>query len=506
MYVTALTKDSLAFIIFSMAIMMHPIVSIPVSFSLKCVRFLTMSFYFSVITFAQFYLTYTWEELRSNEITFSNNTGKTLTLNNAFGKRYNQCECDGTDSKCLVDISDRKTNIIGYTNYVTSSETVPYFMIGFAIVQIIALVCIELYRNEAVPMIQYMLGPKDWLISSANSERKSIFGSIMECFNGIATFSRRFHNVGNAMYVGNEYRPRKVPHSQHSIPLQVINVEKNVSSQTNVASPDQSSSENINMSSSKIETHLQDSTVEQNHNSSARTPSPTIKDEANDDSIPPIPFIDAEENVSSITDGASALQSSSENVNISSSMVEVPLQDSTEEHNLNSSARTQLPTIKDEVNDDSIPPIPSVNNQRPTIFDPIIDCFEGISTFSRRFHNAGNALYVGSESHPRQSSLPQCNKQNNAKPKKSKLILCYIVSLIYSVALFSIPHIAGIFEVSLVWQDQTCNDGYYNLNWNNSDIKVLKCEGKTSNNLTVKSCLICSNPLDFFLLSKKLQV
>ena len=141
MYVTAFTKDSFVFIIFSMAIMMHPVISIPISFSLKCAKFLTMSFYFAMITVAQFYLTYTWEELRHYKINFSNNTG-ILTVNNTFGKRYNQCECDGTDIKCLVDITDGKTNIVGYTNYVTSSETVPYYMIGFAIVQIIALVFI----------------------------------------------------------------------------------------------------------------------------------------------------------------------------------------------------------------------------------------------------------------------------------------------------------------------------------------------------------------------------
>ena len=236
MYVTAFTKDSFVFIIFSMAIMMHPVITIPMSFTLKCLEFITMSFYFAVIILAQFYLTYTWEELRSYEIDFSNNTGKTLTVSNTFGERYNQCECDGTDSKCLVDVTDGKTNIVGYTNYVTSSETVPYFMIGFAILQIIALVCVEICRNEALPMIQYMLGPKDWLISSVNSERKSIFVLIMECFNGIATLSRKFHNAGNAMYVGNECRPRRVPPSQHSIPLSVINVEENVSSIVRVCS------------------------------------------------------------------------------------------------------------------------------------------------------------------------------------------------------------------------------------------------------------------------------
>ena len=50
MYVTAFTKDSFVFIIFSMAIMMHPVISIPISFSLKCAKFLTMSFYFAMIT------------------------------------------------------------------------------------------------------------------------------------------------------------------------------------------------------------------------------------------------------------------------------------------------------------------------------------------------------------------------------------------------------------------------------------------------------------------------
>ena len=136
MYITAFTKESLVFIIFSMAFLMHPVVSIPMSFSLKYVECLTMSFYFAVITLTQFYLTYTWKISRSNEINFSNNIGKTLTVSNTFGKRYDQCGCDGTDSKCLVDITDNKTNIINYTNYVTSSDTVPYFMIGFAIAQI----------------------------------------------------------------------------------------------------------------------------------------------------------------------------------------------------------------------------------------------------------------------------------------------------------------------------------------------------------------------------------
>ena len=136
MYITAFTKESLVLIIFSMSFMMYPFVSIPMSFTLKYVEFLTMSFYFAVITLIQFYLTYIWKELRSNEINFSNNIGKTLTVSNTFGKRYDQCGCDGTDSKCLVDITDNKTNIINYTNYVTSSDTVPYFMIGFAIAQI----------------------------------------------------------------------------------------------------------------------------------------------------------------------------------------------------------------------------------------------------------------------------------------------------------------------------------------------------------------------------------
>ena len=218
MYIIAFTKDSFVFIIFSMAIMMHPAISIPMSFSLKCVKFLTMSTYFAMITFVQFYFTYTWDELRSYHINYSYKSGKTWTVNNTFGNRYDQCDCDGTDSKCLVDITDRKTNIIGYTNYVTSSEMIPYIMIGFAIIQIISLVCIELLWNEAVSMIQYMLGPKDWLISPVNTERKA---------------------------------PSSVP-----IPSTVICVQENMSIITNVASPNP---ENVKLSSSKVVIPLQDS-------------------------------------------------------------------------------------------------------------------------------------------------------------------------------------------------------------------------------------------------------
>ena len=50
--------------------------------------------------------------------------------------------------------------------------------------------------------------------------------------------------------------------------------------------------------------------------------------------------------------------------------------------------------------------------------------------------------------------------------------------------MFIIPFVPGIFNVSLVWKDKTCKEGYYNINWNTSDIKVLKCEGMTSNTNT----------------------
>ena len=75
MYVTAFTEGMMVFIIFSMTLMMHPVMSIPMSVSLKCLKFFTMSFYFAMITLVQFYLTYRWEnfrEIKSND----KNTGK----------------------------------------------------------------------------------------------------------------------------------------------------------------------------------------------------------------------------------------------------------------------------------------------------------------------------------------------------------------------------------------------------------------------------------------------
>ena len=178
-----------------------------------------------------------------------------------------------------------------------------------------------------------MLGPRDWLMLSVNNEGRSIFDSIMDCL---------------------KCRPRRALPTLHSIPLSVIQEGKTVSSISGHV--------NVDKSSSKIETPVEDSVKEQKHKIS----------------------------------------------------------------------------VQEEENDEYVPPISSVK---------------------------------------RQTRNSQCNRKVEAKPKKSKLISYYIVSVIYIILLIIIPFVPGIFDVSLVWKDQTCKEGYYNINWNTSDIKVLKCEG-----------------------------
>ena len=90
-----------------------------------------------------------------------------------------------------------------------------------------------------------------------------------------------------------------------------------------------------------------------------------------------------------------------------------------------------------------------------TYVENTIEWYNDIITFSRRFHNAGNAMYVGSESHPRNTGHPK-----QQKIEKYQLVVCCLISLMAITSIYLIPYI--IFNDAMVWENTMCKDGYYN--------------------------------------------
>ena len=174
MYMIAFKENSLVLIIFSMGIMLHPIVTIPISITVnfishrikKCFSkkdclstrwkycFSTVS-YFVIICIWQVYLTLMWENLNSEHL----ESNKTLTTAFAF-YRFDQCtNCSAQIEANFCTLSEGETiqfNIEEYLLQIPLS-TLPYFLIGMTSILVLWHFG-EIYFGVAIPIFQFILG------------------------------------------------------------------------------------------------------------------------------------------------------------------------------------------------------------------------------------------------------------------------------------------------------------------------------------------------------------
>ena len=174
MYMIAFKENSLVHLIFSMGIMLHPIVTIPISIAVNFIGHcitkcsskngclsskrkycFSMVSYFVMISGCQVYLTLMWEKLNSH---YLKDNKSTLTTAFAF-YTFNQCDCDQSESYSCT-LSEGKTpqfNIEDYLDLLGSLSTLPYFLIGKTAILLLFHLC-EIHFDVAIPMFQFILG------------------------------------------------------------------------------------------------------------------------------------------------------------------------------------------------------------------------------------------------------------------------------------------------------------------------------------------------------------
>ena len=172
MYMIAFKENSLVLIIFSMGIMLHPIVTIPISIAVKFILsprwkycFSTVS-YFAMICGFQIYLTLMWEKLNSQY--FEDNKSAKYAF--AYYK-FNQCHCDQNEaySCTLSEEEDPQFNIEDYLDVLGPLSTLPYFLMGMT--SILALWNFgEIYFDVAIPILQFILGKREFTLDIKKPE------------------------------------------------------------------------------------------------------------------------------------------------------------------------------------------------------------------------------------------------------------------------------------------------------------------------------------------------
>ena len=491
MYVIAFTEGSLAWIVCTMGTMMHPIIAISLGMivhkcamtapPLRFLKYFTMSFYFCIITAFEVYLTFQWNIYKEHKITekLNKTENKNLKEIGAFGKRFDQCGCSEDDGECILPDESKNSNIVKYTREIVTSDTVPYFLIGFTTVQIIWFLLLELCRNEGIPILQFLLGPKEWLQLTMNqgksafekigdcfrATKKFIFEKISDCSSGITTFLRSFCNSGNA-------------NSCDSIPLaEILHKEKEIQDEALLSPPsdtNQTQSPQVNEGQAegrpKIGTSCHPTPL-----MAVQQPKVTPNNEG---LLSPS---DSKESYSSQPESSSSQpKSSSSQPESSSSQPE-----SSSSQPKSSSSQPASPPINEEksplfhreesANDENVTASTSAAKKDiiTSYFDSAISWYDNVITFSRRFHNAGNAMYLGSESHHRNVEHPKQRKIG-----KCKLVLCCLIFLTTITSILLIPN--AVFNNAMVWKNTICIDEYYDVN-TNSSVKVPKCTGNFEN-------------------------
>ena len=172
MYMIAFKENSLVLIIFSMAIMLHPIITIPISITVNFIGHLinkcsskkdclssrwkycfTMTSYFAVICACQVYLTFIWEKVNSKYL----EENRALTTAFAF-YTFNQCKCDQTETYSCT-LSEGQTPQFNIEEYLLqiSLSTLPYFLIGMTSILLLWHFG-EIYLGIAIPISHFILG------------------------------------------------------------------------------------------------------------------------------------------------------------------------------------------------------------------------------------------------------------------------------------------------------------------------------------------------------------
>ena len=172
MYMIAFKENSLVLIIFSMGIMLHPIVTIPVSTSVNfishCIKkcsskrdclssqwnyCFSMVSYFAMICICQVYLTLMWEKLNRDAL----ESNKALTTAFAF-YTFDQCDCDQIESNyCTLSEGEiPQFNIEEYLLQIPLS-TLPYLLIGMTSILVLWHLG-EIYFGVAIPIFEFILG------------------------------------------------------------------------------------------------------------------------------------------------------------------------------------------------------------------------------------------------------------------------------------------------------------------------------------------------------------
>ena len=188
MYMIAFKENSLVLIIFSMGIMMHPIITIPISIAVNfiihqikkctskkdCVRSswkycFSMVSYFALICGCQVYLTLMWEKLNNQ---YLQDNKSTLTTAFAF-YTFDQCHCVQSEAYSCT-LSEGETpqfNIEDYLDVLGSLSTLPYFLIGRTSILVLWNFA-EIYYGFAIPIFQFILGTTniECILDIKNSE------------------------------------------------------------------------------------------------------------------------------------------------------------------------------------------------------------------------------------------------------------------------------------------------------------------------------------------------
>ena len=168
MYIIAFKEDSLVLIIFTMGIMLHPMVIIPISITINFIspfikkyyfknscltsrwKFSMIS-YFAIICGCQVYLTLMWEKLNSEYL-----EGTILKL-----YTFDQCNCNQNETYSCTLSEGEAPELNTIENYLLYYYyDLPYFLAGM--ISILVLWHFgEIYFDAAIPIYQFILGKED---------------------------------------------------------------------------------------------------------------------------------------------------------------------------------------------------------------------------------------------------------------------------------------------------------------------------------------------------------
>ena len=182
-YTLAFTPNSLCLIIFCTSVMLHPLVSIPISTSVNSVLAalqsfvrwtckakspqrpfkMTMSFYLALICTGQAYLAYSWDKFRDSIINGIGNDTELIIMNSFKNYlHFQQCNCTTSDP-CQLPVRSRPAeNIEDFLKIEilkVHKNSLPLVLVGLLLV-LLTYFSIELCASAQTSVTLFMFGPK----------------------------------------------------------------------------------------------------------------------------------------------------------------------------------------------------------------------------------------------------------------------------------------------------------------------------------------------------------